>query len=80
MKMYQFGQCPFCVRTRRNIRRLGLDIELRDARNDPRWNRELIDGGGRYQVPCLRLLNADGSSEWIYGSKTIIQYLHQRFA
>ena len=79
MKMYQFGQCPFCVRTRRNIRRLGLDIELRDARNDPRWNRELIDGGGRYQVPCLRLLNADGSSEWIYGSKTIIQYLHQRF-
>jgi len=79
MKMYQFAQCPFCVKTRRNIRRLGLDIELRDARNDPRWNRELIDEGGKYQVPCLRLLKEDGSSEWMYGSQTIIDYLDQRF-
>jgi glutaredoxin len=80
LKMYQFGQCPFCVKTRRTIRRLGLNIELRDARNDPRWNRELIDEGGRYQVPCLRLLHADGSSAWMYGSQTIIDYLRQRFA
>jgi glutaredoxin len=79
MKMYQFAQCPFCVKTRRNIRRLGLDIELRDARNDPRWNRELIDEGGKYQVPCLRLFKEDGSSEWMYGSQTIIDYLDQRF-
>ena len=79
MKMYQFGQCPFCVKTRRNIRRLGLNIELRDARNDPNWNRELITEGGKYQVPCLRLQNEDGSSEWMYGSQTIIEYLDQRF-
>lgn len=79
MKMYQFRQCPFCVKTRRNIRRLGLNIELRDARNDPRWHRELIDEGGRYQVPCLRLVNAHGGSEWLYGSDDIIRYLDQRF-
>jgi len=79
MQLYQFRQCPFCVRTRRNMRRLGLHIELRDARNDPRWNQELISEGGKYQVPCLRLHNADGGSEWLYGSKTIIQYLDQRF-
>jgi len=79
MKMYQFKQCPFCVKTRRNIRRLGLNIELRDARNDPKWNSELINEGGKYQVPCLRLVNDDGSSEWMYGSKKIINYLDQRF-
>ena len=79
MKLYQFRQCPFCVRTRRCIRRLGLNIELRDARNDPQWNSELIDEGGKYQVPCLRLIKEDGASEWLYGSKNIIGYLDQRF-
>ena len=79
IKMYQFAQCPFCVKTRRNIRRLGLNIELRDARNDPQWHNELINQGGKYQVPCLRLVKADGSSEWMYGSDDIIQYLDQRF-
>ena len=79
IKLYQFRQCPFCVRTRRNIRRLGLNIELRDARNDPQWQRELIEDGGKYQVPCLRLIDVQGDSEWIYGSKEIIGYLKQRF-
>jgi glutaredoxin len=79
MKLYQFNQCPFCVKTRRNIRRLGLNIETRDARNDPKWNHELINDGGKYQVPCLRVAQADGSQEWMYGSKDIIHYLDQRF-
>ena len=79
MKLYQFRQCPFCIKTRRTIHQLGLNIELRDARNDPQWNRELISEGGRYQVPCLRLSNDDGSVEWIYESNDINQYLHKRF-
>jgi len=79
MKIYHFKQCPFCVKTRRSIRRLGLNIETRDARNDPQWNSELINEGGKYQVPCLRLLKDDGSMEWMYGSDNIIQYLDKRF-
>jgi glutaredoxin len=79
MSLYQFKQCPFCVKTRRAIHRLGLNIEIRDARNDPRWNRELIDEGGKYQVPCLRIIKADGSIEWMYESNNINRYLDQRF-
>jgi len=79
MKLYQFQQCPFCVKTRRTIYKLGLNIELRDARNDPKWHQELINEGGRYQVPCLRLTKEDGSVEWIYESNEINQYLNQRF-
>ena len=79
MKLYQFKQCPFCVKTRRTIRKLGLNIELRDARNDPQWHRELIDEGGHYQVPCLRLVRDDGSVEWMYESDNINQYLTQHF-
>ena len=80
LKLYQFQQCPFCVRTRRSIRSLGLNIETRDARNDPRWQSELIEQGGKYQVPCLRIDKGDDNIEWLYESNNIIRYLDQRFA
>ena len=80
MKLYHFKQCPFCVKTRRAIRRLGLNIETRDARNHPQWNHELINEGGKYQVPCLRIVNDDDSVEWMYEANTINQYLDQRFS
>ena len=79
MALYQFNQCPFCVKTRRSIRRLGLNIELRDARNDPKWNTELIEQGGKYQVPCLRFVDGDGKDNWLYESSEIKKYLDQRF-
>ncbi len=79
LALYQFGQCPFCVKTRRGIRRLGLNIELRDARNDPKWNTELIEQGGKYQVPCLRITDDNGGVNWLYESTAINDYLDQRF-
>ena len=80
MALYQFQQCPFCVKTRRQIRRLALNIETRDARNDPNWNQELIDEGGKYQVPCLKITADDGSVEWLYESTEINQLLDKQFA
>ena len=80
MALYQFQQCPFCVKTRRQIRRLALNIESRDARNDPQWNQELINDGGKYQVPCLKITAADGSVQWMYESTEINQYLDKKFA
>ena len=80
MVLYQFKQCPFCVKTRRQIRRLALNIENRDARNDPQWNQELINDGGKYQVPCLKITAADGSVQWMYESTEINQFLNEKFA
>jgi len=80
MALYHFQQCPFCVKTRRQIHRLALDIENRDARNDEKWNQELINDGGKYQVPCLKITNQDGTVEWLYESTDINQYLEERFA
>ncbi len=80
MALYQFQQCPFCVKTRRQIRRLALNIEKRDARNDAKWNQELISDGGKYQVPCLKIIANDGSVEWMYESDEINQYLDKKFA
>lgn len=39
LALYQFKTCPFCIKVRREIHRLSLDIELRDAKNDLK-NRE----------------------------------------
>lgn len=80
MVLYQFKRCPFCVKTRRTIRRLGLNIEQRDARNDPKWNAELIKEGGKYQVPCLRITGDDGEVSWLYESTAINSYLDGRFS
>ena len=46
MALYQFRACPFCVKTRRAMKRLGLNIELRDARHDPKWRQQLLAEGG----------------------------------
>ena len=80
MALYHFQMCPFCVKTRRQIHRLGLNIENRDARYDEKWNQELIEQGGKYQVPCLKITREDGSVEWMYESTDINQYLEERFS
>ena len=77
LALYQFATCPFCVKTRRAIRRLGLNIELRDAQHDPKWRNQLLAEGGRLQTPCLAISDDSGQLRWLYESKDIIAYLEQ---
>ena len=35
LSLYQFHACPFCVKTRRAMRRLNVPITLHDAKRDP---------------------------------------------
>ena len=41
LALYQFYACPFCVKTRRVIRRLNLPIEFRNAQHGSPWRSEL---------------------------------------
>jgi len=79
MALYQFRACPFCVKTRRAMKRLGLKIELRDARHNQQWRQQLLSEGGRLQVPCLYIPQESGEPQWLYESTDIIAYLEQRF-
>jgi glutaredoxin len=79
LALYQFPACPFCIKTRRAIKRLGLNIELRNAQQEGEHRDTLIDGGGTLQVPCLRIPHPDGRVEWLYESGDIIRYLDERF-
>ena len=75
LKLYQFHACPFCVKVRREIRRLNLKIELVDALNDKAAEERLINEGGKRQVPCLYIVNEDKSVTWLYESSAIMIYL-----
>ncbi|HEX8952878.1 MAG TPA: glutathione S-transferase N-terminal domain-containing protein [Polyangia bacterium] len=80
LALYHFQACPFCRKVRRDIRLLGLHIEQRDIKQDPARRDELVAGGGKKQVPCLRIAEPDGAVRWLYESRDIGRYLAQRFA
>lgn len=79
LMLYQFKTCPFCIKVRQEIRRLSLNIEARDAQKEGASQDELIRGGGIAKVPCLKITDAQGHSEWMYESGAIITYLRSRF-
>lgn len=80
LALYQFKTCPFCIKVRRVMRALSLNIELRDAQHDPQHRAALLQGGGQIKTPCLRITDVQGNSQWMYESDDIIRYLRQRFA
>ena len=77
--LYQFMACPFCIKTRRAIHKLGVNVDLRDINKTPQYRAELEAGGGHVQVPCLRIED-QGQVRWMYESNDIIKYLEQRLA
>ncbi len=82
LALYHFPSCPFCIKTRREMARLSLPIELRDAQHDLARREELLQGGGEAKVPCLRietLHDGERKVEWMYESADIIAYLRRRF-
>jgi glutaredoxin len=79
LTLYQFNACPFCVKTRRTLRRLNVPVALRDAKNSEIDRQALLEQGGKIKVPCLRIEEGD-KTVWMYESKVIIDYLNQSFA
>ncbi|WP_417544212.1 glutaredoxin family protein [Marinobacter sp.] len=79
LALYQFKTCPFCVKVRKQIARLNLNIEKRDAQHNATHRAELEQGGGNVKVPCLWIKNEDGSVQWMYESSHINAWLDQRF-
>lgn len=80
MVLYQFKTCPFCIKVKRNNKRLSLKIETRDAQHNPDHREELLQGGGQVKVPCLKIIDDKGNDSWMYESSDILQYLQKRFA
>lgn len=80
LALYKYDSCPFCVMTHQSIRSLGLEIDMRDILLDSHHREDLIKGGGKPQVPCLRIEDQEGHVQWLYESRDIIDYLRRMVA
>jgi glutaredoxin len=63
-----------CARVRRTIRRLGLEVELRDVMLSPRHREELQQTAGDVEVPCLVI-----GGTIIHRADEIEKYLRLRY-
>ena len=80
LALYQYKTCPFCMKVRREMGRLSLNIQRIDAQPPGTDRDTLTREGGQTKVPCLKVTDAAGNSRWMYDSEKIIGYLRGRFA
>ena len=78
--LYEYKTCPFCIKVRQEMHRLALPIERRDAQQEGSNREALVRGGGRAKVPCLKVTDRSGKSQWMYESDEIVAFLRGRFA
>lgn len=78
LALYHTESCWFCARVRQIVRDLGITLEMRNI-DQTSFRQELLSGGGKAQVPCLRIQYPDRTVKWLYESADIAAYLAQRF-
>ena len=74
LALYYSKYCYFCQKVLMFLRGKNSDLELRSTSEQANAH-ALMQGGGKTQVPCLRIEQADGSVKWMYESDDIIRYL-----
>ena len=60
-QLYHFSTCPYCIKVRFALWWLKLELPLKNILTNPAHKSELIAGGGKKQVPCLRIENEKGA-------------------
>jgi hypothetical protein len=62
------------------MKKNNISIETKDARKNKEYASELINGGGKLQVPCLLIQKDNKNVEWLYESKDIIKFLSKELS
>jgi anaphase-promoting complex subunit 7 len=72
--LYYKPACPFCQRVLELSENLGVDLDLKDVSDDEVFAQELLEKGGKKQVPFL----VDAEKEVsMYESNDIIEYIRE---
>jgi len=77
LTLYHYQSCPYCTITRQVMAEIGISVEKRDVLLNPQHRIGLITGGGRPQVPALRISRGQSETHWLYESEDIIKFLHE---
>lgn len=70
LTLYYFPSCPYCRAVLDCLERMGLEIPMRDIQKEEGARDDLLEIGGKGQVPCLVI---DGQP--LYESDDIIRWL-----
>ena len=70
LTLYYFPSCPYCRLVLDWLGRLNLEIPMRDIRSEAGARDDLLEIGGKGQVPCLVI---DGKP--LYESGDIVRWL-----
>ena len=72
LELFKKDSCPYCVKVMMLVDELGVGdkIEYRDIVRDPQARKQLVEVGGKQQVPCLFI---DG--EPLYESADIMRWI-----
>ena len=79
-ELFKTDICPFCGMVKRFLDAKGVELPMRDTMRDPQAHEELVAGGGRATVPCLKITDESGAVRWMYESMDIMRYLDGKLA
>ncbi|MBA6397831.1 glutathione S-transferase N-terminal domain-containing protein [Colwellia sp. BRX10-4] len=74
--LYYKVHCPYCRQVIAAMKNSNVALELCDTEKNLAFNKELIQKGGKKQVPCLKVIE-NGQESWLYESGDIIKYLNK---
>lgn len=74
--LYHFDTCPYCLRVRRALDDLGIEVELKNVQTDPQAHATLVEATGRATVPVLYLHQ---EQTWMPESGDIVRFLYAQF-
>lgn len=72
LELYYYDSCPFCYRVLTYLDSTDIKITLKNTLENPTYREELLETGGKTQVPCLVI---DGAP--LYESEDIINWLEK---
>jgi glutaredoxin 2 len=76
-QLFYFATCPYCIKVRLAVWWVGIELPLKEILYHRENRDELVAGGGKKQVPCLRIEDSAGV-RWMYESSDIIRYLKRK--
>ncbi|MET4026407.1 glutathione S-transferase [Marinobacter sp. MBR-99] len=77
LTLYYTPTCPFCAKVQWALVKNDLVIEKKNLLGSSDARDELIQGGGKPTVPCLKI-ESNGEDRWLYESDDIVAYLEKK--
>ena len=76
LELYYFETCPYCIKVFNFLQEKGIEDEIikKNIHKDPEAKNELIEIGGKNQVPCLFI-----NGEPMYESEDIIEWFKNNY-